>query len=207
MTAKHILVACAALSIALFGEAFVPLHSLQRSRFSESVADFSRMEHSTLWAASGEKKRRRRKQPPSGPGVPESTSAPEPMVSMDDDFEDEEEVDISMLKDIANFKFDGEIAGADTSEVTPRGSDTITIPLPDIKDTLRKKELEEEMARIEEAEAEIRVKIKRSDKKAMAKVRIPCWHELLAFFMQLAHFQIYVYITLAPGTRSIRRFR
>lgn len=50
-------------------------------------------------------------------------------------------------------------------------SENTMIPLPDIKEVLKKKELEEELARIEEEQAETKVKIKRSDRKALAKVR------------------------------------
>ena len=61
------------------------------------------------------------------------------------------------------------------------------IPLPDIKEVLKKKEIEEEMARMEEEQAETKVKIKRSDRKALAKVRfhrsLELWVvSLFAFF-------------------------
>jgi len=151
-------------------------------------------------AAGEKKRRRRKKPPtvpsiPESPTVlpivdataskievePTTTTFLGDMDDDDDDDEEEEEIDISMLKDIANFKFDGgdiqtsssssSSSSSDSSSTPPSSSmDTLTIPLPDIKDTLRKKEFEEEMARIEEEEASTRVKIKRSDKKAMAKV-------------------------------------
>jgi hypothetical protein len=60
----------------------------------------------------------------------------------------------------------------ETVGVKPEG-DSTAIPLPDIKQVLRKKEIEEEMARIEEEEEETKVRIKRTDRKAMAKVIIP----------------------------------
>jgi hypothetical protein len=44
--------------------------------------------------------------------------------------------------------------------------------LPDIKDQLKKKQMEEELARIEEEKKESVKKIKRSDIKAFTKVRI-----------------------------------
>jgi hypothetical protein len=46
------------------------------------------------------------------------------------------------------------------------------IPLPDIKQALKKKAMEEELARIEEEKEEEKVRIKRTDKAAFAKVRI-----------------------------------
>jgi uncharacterized protein YaiI (UPF0178 family) len=44
--------------------------------------------------------------------------------------------------------------------------------LPDIKDALRKKEIEEEIARMAEEEKEARPRIKRGDAKAFKKVRL-----------------------------------
>lgn len=44
--------------------------------------------------------------------------------------------------------------------------------LPDIRDALRKKEIEEEIARMAEKERESKPKIKRSDTKAFKKVRL-----------------------------------
>jgi len=46
------------------------------------------------------------------------------------------------------------------------------IPLPDIKEAKRKKQMEEELARMEDEKEEKRVRIKRSDKEAFTKVRI-----------------------------------
>jgi hypothetical protein len=43
--------------------------------------------------------------------------------------------------------------------------------LPDIKNALRKKEIEEEIARMAEEERDMKPKIKRSDTKAFEKVR------------------------------------
>ena len=166
-----------------------------------------------MWAAAGEKKRRRRKQPPTAPGSPESIVTPEPMTSKEDDasgedpdVDDDDEVDLSMLKDIANYKFDGEIGVSDTSKDSAPASDTLSLPLPDIKDTLRKKELEEEMARIEQEESSTRVKIKRNDRKAMAKVRVApiqslfiCSANELSFLRRVQ--------SLVAGTRSLCRCR
>jgi hypothetical protein len=45
------------------------------------------------------------------------------------------------------------------------------IPLPDIKQVLRKKFMEEEITRIEEEQEDKTVKIKRTDRKAMLRVR------------------------------------
>jgi hypothetical protein len=60
---------------------------------------------------------------------------------------------------------DNENVGADMQ------ADSGAIPLPDIKQVLRKKFMEEELSRIEEEQEDKTVKIKRTDRKAMAKVR------------------------------------
>jgi hypothetical protein len=60
---------------------------------------------------------------------------------------------------------DDEKVGADMQ--TESGA----IPLPDIKQVLRKKFMEEELSRIEEEQEDQQVKIKRTDRKAMARVR------------------------------------
>ena len=210
MTGKLVLIMRAALSIALFSEAFLPSPRRQRPSNRPLVADASRVGRSALWAAAGEKKRRRRKQPPAAPGSPESSVTPEPMASMDDsaseedldDDDDEDEINISMLKDIASYKFDGEIAVSDTSKDSAPAINSLSLPLPDIKDTLRKKELEEEMARIEEEESSSRVKIKRSDRKAMAKVRSAPIQHVLSFSGGRAHLAPRV-LSLVAGTRSL----
>ena len=51
-----------------------------------------------------------------------------------------------------------------------KGESSSAIPLPDIKDALQKKEIEKELARVEEEKEQSRPKIKRSDKEAFAKV-------------------------------------
>jgi hypothetical protein len=50
-------------------------------------------------------------------------------------------------------------------------SDTGAIPLPDIKQVLRKKQMEEELARMAEEKEEMKVRISRKDKVAFAKVQ------------------------------------
>ena len=44
------------------------------------------------------------------------------------------------------------------------------IPLPDIKEALKKKEQEEQLARMEEEKEANKIKIKRTDKEALLKV-------------------------------------
>jgi hypothetical protein len=69
-------------------------------------------------------------------------------------------------------------------EVLPE-SGGAAIPLPDIKQALRKKEMEEEQARIEEEEEETKVRIKRTDKKAMARVSIIVWFILTLYWSRM----------------------
>lgn len=113
----------------------------------------------------------------------------------DDDSMEDEEIDVAAIKDVASFKFDGvlpkglglgsaPIAGevspsSSTSSALPVEKEDGSIPLPDIKDTLRRKELEQQMALMEEEQQE-KKKINRKDRKALLKVR-PC-DRLRCFF-------------------------
>jgi hypothetical protein len=56
---------------------------------------------------------------------------------------------------------------ASTQSVTPANA----IPLPDIKEARKRKQMEEELAKIEQEQEANKVKIKRSDKEAFRKVR------------------------------------
>jgi hypothetical protein len=144
-----------------------------------------------LEATDGNKKRkRRRKQAPTvdNPKQQQESSIKEETemgFDDDDDFDDDEEdIDIATIKEVANFSFDGKIDNMDTTKVsfgsTTTGADNISspvqqkedgaIPLPDIKDTLRRKELEAEMARMEEEQETNTKKIDRKDRKALLKV-------------------------------------
>jgi hypothetical protein len=102
--------------VALLGEAFSPSLGLQRG-LHPSAFDVVRSDRSALWAA---KKRRRRKQPPMDPSTSTEKNAPESIPSTEETFElgevdEDEEVDISQIADVANFKFDGDISGSGRS--------------------------------------------------------------------------------------------
>ena len=56
---------------------------------------------------------------------------------------------------------------------TPTDSNEGPIPLPDIRDQLRRKELQQKIAQMEAEEEAKKVKIKRSDKEAFTKVSRP----------------------------------
>lgn len=140
------------------------------------------------------RKRKRKSQPAAGAGAETTASASSTAVddsnpvileslnidNVIDDFDDipdDEEIDLNLIRDVASFKFDGPNptragAGAAADEtVDGTTDDTGAIPLPDIKDTIRRKEMEAEMARMEEEEQE-KTKIDRSDRTALLKVRI-----------------------------------
>ena len=63
-----------------------------------------------------------------------------------------------------------DMTGSSPSDITQSPEENGAIPLPDIKQALKKKAMEEELARIEEEKDEQRVRIKRTDKEAFAKV-------------------------------------
>ncbi|KAL3945892.1 MAG: hypothetical protein SGBAC_000043 [Bacillariaceae sp.] len=125
------------------------------------------------------KKRRRRKDAPKA-AVPEPEQAVSPEAAsppvaaassppVEQIFEsvediDPEDVDVDELASIASFQFEGAEQAAsqpDTEE---------SIPLPDIKQVLQKKAMEQ-LAKVEEEETmENRVKINRKDKNALAKL-------------------------------------
>lgn len=170
--------------------------SLQQQQKNQSPTTPTYFERRSviLQATDGKKKRgkRRRKQAPTAddnnPKQQQQQEVEVEMIEMDfdeddDDF-DEEEIDIATIKDVANFSFDGKIDNIDTSKIASGKSSTTStitdnisvvepkedgaIPLPDIKDTLRRKEIEAEMAR-EEEETQAK-KIDRKDRKALLKV-------------------------------------
>ena len=106
-------------------------------------------------------KKRRRKQPPGAPTMPDSV----------EDSDEGTDDDLAVLSEVAKYEFkpDAFISSDDRGGgFGIPGSDPLQ--LPDIKDQIRKKEMEEEMARIEEEEEESRPRIKRSDKVAFARV-------------------------------------
>jgi len=169
------------------------------STFSESVSmdQLHRTTQTTILAATtGDnkktKRKRRRKKPPAVPdqdpvkvsqqetveGVGRSSSSSE---SDDEEPEMLTPKDIAVIGDVAKFEFqtDKEMAmgfvadaadtAADDKSVTGN-SRSETIPLPDIKEARKRKQMEEELARMEQEKEAQKVKIKRSDKEAFAKV-------------------------------------
>ena len=123
MMTKIVGIVAAASSFALLGEAFSPsFHGRHcTSNCIPSSCQTVVSQPSVLWSTGssggGKKKRRRRKQPPTSTdgNSPETTSSivdeslQEIEVDGDDD-DDDEPIDIALIKDVAKFKFDGEIS-------------------------------------------------------------------------------------------------
>ena len=59
----------------------------------------------------------------------------------------------------------------DETQAVEQAADEVGVPLPDIKQALQRKAIEKEMEKLEEEQEASKVKIKRSDKEAFAKVR------------------------------------
>jgi hypothetical protein len=122
-----------------------------------------------LAASSNKRRRRRRKDPPTDaavePGSVEKAPAKTEAPLLIEDEASADEVDTDDILDVAKFKFIDE-----TEEAPPQQEDSEAIPLPDIRQALQKKQIEEELALAQEEEEDQRVRIKRTDKEAMAKV-------------------------------------
>lgn len=134
-----------------------------------------------LQAAGGsKKKRRKRKQstaPPSAESPTPLETPNESPLALSTEQDDEETVDISMINEVANFRFEPKNEGGSTATKTDpdatatMGNRGTAIPLPDIKEARLKKQIEEELAKKEEEDEANKVRIKRSDKEAFRKVR------------------------------------
>jgi hypothetical protein len=111
-------------------------------------------------------------------------------VKNEDGLEEEEEIDVSVMKDVASFSFGGagsigDIGDIDSSSqamndstAPPAAISSVekqdgSLPLPDIKDTLKRKELGSTIkGRMEEEDDSKKKKIDRRDKVALLKVCI-----------------------------------
>ena len=161
----------------------------------------SKLASNTILAAKsnsgdGEKKKRRRKRkqdPESERTVATATietSNTENNEVKNKDGLEEEEIDVSVMKDVASFSFGGagsigDIGDIDSSSQTMNDSAAPqaaissvekqdgSLPLPDIKDTLKRKELGSTIkGRMEEEDDSKKKKIDRRDKVALLKVCI-----------------------------------
>jgi len=141
-----------------------------------------------LAAAAGEgsnkgKRKRRRKKPPAVPAKdPVKVSSAEQLEMDDNDIAESElltKEDMALIGEVAKFEFqtDKEMAmgvvndDSKAASISGGGSSNNAIPLPDIKEARKRKQMEEEIARMELEQEEQKVRIKRSDKAAFARVR------------------------------------
>ncbi len=151
---------------------------------------------SALFAAGGKKKRRRKRKtedaPPakssslkSPPSTPSATvdAAPaslpsEPALEVDDANFEGEEINVADIKSVADFSFDG-TGGIDSSEGIDDNSATVmpsvqaddgAIPLPDIRDTLKRKKMGETPETGPMEDNMPKTKIDRTDRAALLKV-------------------------------------
>jgi hypothetical protein len=142
-------------------------------------------------------KKRKRKQSPSDAGVGKSSTTP-PLSSRESVDKTTQESrltddELALMKDIVNFEFKPDAlisigmyytslldrillheahlrCGVGVGDFDSVDDDRNQFNLPDIKDALRKREIDEEIARMAEEEKELKPKIKRSDTKAFQKV-------------------------------------
>lgn len=159
---------------------FIAMNTLgQAQSFLSPVNKFAQKSCGKMASSlQAKKKRRRRKNTPStsSPAVQPidtgsknlelekniktSPTIPVEPISNEDDMDD--------LQDVVNFQFkpDDMIA----SDKAVEGDDDNLFTLPDIKDALRKREMQDEIARIKEEEKESKPKIKRGDLDAYQKL-------------------------------------
>mmetsp|Transcript_27407 Transcript_27407/g.63402 ORF Transcript_27407/g.63402 Transcript_27407/m.63402 type:complete len:425 (+) Transcript_27407:616-1890(+) len=143
-------------------------------------------------SGSGNKKRRRkRKQQPTTASKEEkeqdltATPPPAAAAAAASDAEPISDSDKDLIGEIAKFEFQPSADGAalpkdlsgisDSNEVLDasdvvQSNDPAAIPLPDIKDTLKRKQLQQELEQMEQEAANKQVKIKRSDTDAFLKL-------------------------------------
>lgn len=137
----------------------------------------------------GGKRKRRRKSPPASPSddpVQVSREIVEDVDDVDDaDGEDDAmamtKEDLAAISEIARYEFQTdkkmgisrgmEVASSQaTSSSTSSSISGNAIPLPDIKEARKRKQMEEEIARTEQEKKDKKVRIKRSDKEAFRRV-------------------------------------
>lgn len=200
MNERHHTIAIFLFSLFILGNGFTtPLSGLQKSYQTSFDLHSGRSSvESVVMAATGKRKRKRKRKQPPGAPTPQSidtTSIDPPVVSSEtasipmntpqpavednlktlDDIDGEEKVDISQIADVANFQFvPEEDASSDDGTIDESGMDENPsgepIPLPDIKQVLQKKAMEQLAKAEEEENEENKIKINRKDKKALVKL-------------------------------------
>eukprot|EP00536_Pseudo-nitzschia_multiseries_P015886 jgi/Psemu1/219439/e_gw1.973.16.1 len=138
----------------------------------------------------GGKKKRRRKRKKEQSVDTDSSLSPksESVVEVDDgaedlDIEDGEEINVADIKDVANFSFGGATGGIDAAPPIEDSSGPApvpasssvqevdgSIPLPDIKDTMRRKQMDVQKGNKDEDSIMPKTKINRGDRQALLKL-------------------------------------
>lgn len=157
---------------------FLPSSSVNEACTAHPIFHQKSASSTLLAAESGEgggkkKRRRKRKKSPASESAT-TTSAPEPegLGGVDDD---EEEINIDEIKELASYSFDGPpvIDAApprSVDESAVPGADG-SIPLPDIKDTMRRKEMAVSTGSVGDNDDMMpKTKIDRNDRKALLKL-------------------------------------
>lgn len=190
-------------------ESFSPLsnnnfgrqQSIKETSFNQLISKTFVQSQTSLQATND--KRRRRKTPPTVPPKDPVKTSQENIeglskksinfiqddVDDDDDNNDEQskKIDLQLMNEIAKFEFqkDKEITmGIKDAEITSTDSDQpLAIPLPDISEVKKRKQIEEELKRYEEEKEDQKVRIKRTDKEAFRRV---CNYYLKSLFMSIS---------------------
>jgi hypothetical protein len=172
------------------------------------------------------KKKRRRKQSPYTPSAPR----PQGQITSIEDFNVTEDqgtiipsqdtkpnVDLTMMNEIANYEFQNKQDDVTINLIEPQQSTSSSssavsgaIMLPDIKEARKRKQMEEEIARIQQQQDEQKVKIKRTDKEAFRKVRLfQCYQLSHAVPNSTKHSNSFAFCTSIPVIRAatLRRCR
>ena len=138
------------------------------------------------------KKKRRRKQQPNASLDVSSAQVQNKIIVVEDlnDTSTMKDNDLTMMNEIARYEFQNkmdapkvstlpsimtdDIANRLEPQQSTSSSSTVSgaIPLPDIKEARKRKQMEEENARIQKEQHEQKVKIKRTDKEAFRRVSI-----------------------------------
>jgi len=138
----------------------------------------SRCVENELLVLQAKKKRRRRKGAPTSSGTDDTTKQSisntpknlekDPLTTLyEASAVDPSEIDMDTVKDVANFEFDPD--NSILKDFDQKKKDGLFV-LPDIKDALRKKKIQEGIAILEEEERRAKPKIDRNDKAAYVKL-------------------------------------
>lgn len=132
------------------------------------------------------KKKRRRKQPASSDTTSDQVQRSSVVDEEPNDTSTMNDIDLTMMNEIARYEFENKMDAPKLPNVvddtinlfepqqstTSSAASTVSgaIPLPDIKEARKRKQMEEENARIQQEQDEQKVKIKRTDKEAFRRL-------------------------------------